>query len=183
MQVKTTTPTNRCGHDRWQQLLGSTSMTCERGLGGHETIQILSCQLLVYWDMTGARHRPNKYTNSPKQKQTWEAQNSLHPSPQHQLHKGLVQFREQRPTKLTILRWTERERFEVAQSSFLQPRNNEERKSEAWASFMCTLLDLGPLHTWAKSRDLVMVRTLDSHPKVIPCVLGKLLYVVTGPQA
>ena len=28
----------------------------------------------------------------------------------------------------------------------------------------------------------VMVRTLDSHPKAIPCVLGKPLYVVTGPQ-
>ena len=42
---------------------------------------------------------------------------------------------------------------------------------------------LGPLHTWAKSRDLVMVRTLDSHPKAVPWVLGKPLYVVTGPQA
>ena len=32
---------------------------------------------------------------------------------------------------------------------------------------------LGPLHTRAKSRDLVMVRTLDSHPKAVPWVLGK----------
>ena len=37
---------------------------------------------------------------------------------------------------------------------------------------------LGPLHTWAKSRDLVIVRILDSHPKAVPCVLGKPLYVV-----
>ena len=28
-----------------------------------------------------------------------------------------------------------------------------------------------------------MVRTLDSHPKATPCVLGKPLYVVMGPQA
>jgi hypothetical protein len=28
-----------------------------------------------------------------------------------------------------------------------------------------------------------MVRTLDSHPKAVPWVLGKPLYVVTGPQA
>ena len=28
-----------------------------------------------------------------------------------------------------------------------------------------------------------MVRTLDSHPKAVPWVLGKLFYVVTGPQA
>jgi hypothetical protein len=28
-----------------------------------------------------------------------------------------------------------------------------------------------------------MVRTLDSHPNVVPRGLGKLLYVVTGPQA
>jgi hypothetical protein len=34
---------------------------------------------------------------------------------------------------------------------------------------------------WA--RDLVMVRTLDSHSKAVPWVLGKPLYVVTGPQA
>jgi hypothetical protein len=41
----------------------------------------------------------------------------------------------------------------------------------------------GPLHTWAKSRDLVMVRTLDSHPKAVPWVVGKPFYVETGPQA
>ena len=40
-----------------------------------------------------------------------------------------------------------------------------------------------PSHTQAKSRDLVIVRTLDSHPKAVPWVLGKLFYVVTGPQA
>ena len=28
-----------------------------------------------------------------------------------------------------------------------------------------------------------MVRTLDSHPKAVPWVLGKSFYVVTGPQA
>ena len=28
-----------------------------------------------------------------------------------------------------------------------------------------------------------MVRTIDSHPKAIPWVLGKPFYVVTGPQA
>ena len=41
----------------------------------------------------------------------------------------------------------------------------------------------GPLHTWAKSHDLVLVRTLDSHPKAVQWVLRKLLYVVIGPQA
>jgi hypothetical protein len=46
-----------------------------------------------------------------------------------------------------------------------------------------TTVDLGSPHTWAKSCDLVMVRILDSHPKAVPCVLGKPLYVVTGPQA
>ena len=35
------------------------------------------------------------------------------------------------------------------------------------------LVNLGPLRTRAKSRDLVMVRTLDSHPKAVPWVLGK----------
>ena len=30
------------------------------------------------------------------------------------------------------------------------------------------IMHLGPLHTQAKSRDLVMVRTLDSHPKAVP---------------
>ena len=44
------------------------------------------------------------------------------------------------------------------------------------------LINLGPLHTWAKSRDLVMVRTLDSHPKAVLWVLGKLFYIVKGPQ-
>ena len=29
----------------------------------------------------------------------------------------------------------------------------------------------------------LMVRTLDSHLKAVPCVLGKSLYVVSGPQA
>ena len=37
--------------------------------------------------------------------------------------------------------------------------------------------------TRAKSRDPVMVRTLDSHPKAIPWVLGKPFYVVTDPHA
>jgi len=38
-------------------------------------------------------------------------------------------------------------------------------------------------HMSQESRDLVMVRTLDSHPKAIPWVLGKLFYVVRGPRA
>ena len=42
---------------------------------------------------------------------------------------------------------------------------------------------LGPLHTRAKSHDLVMVRTLDSHPKAVLWVLGMSLQVVTDPQA
>jgi hypothetical protein len=33
--------------------------------------------------------------------------------------------------------------------------------------------DLGPLHTRVNSRDIVMVRILDSHPKAVPCVLKK----------
>ena len=41
----------------------------------------------------------------------------------------------------------------------------------------------GPLHTQAKSRDLVMVMTLDSYPKAVPWVLGKSFQVVTDPQA
>jgi hypothetical protein len=45
-----------------------------------------------------------------------------------------------------------------------------------------SFIQLGPLHTWAKSRDLVMVRTFDSHPKVVPWVLGKPFYGVMGPQ-
>jgi hypothetical protein len=32
----------------------------------------------------------------------------------------------------------------------------------------------GPLHTWAKSHDLVMARTLDSHPKPVPLICLKL---------
>ena len=35
---------------------------------------------------------------------------------------------------------------------------------------------------WAKSRDLVMVTILESHLNAVPWVLGKLFYVVTGPQ-
>jgi len=40
-----------------------------------------------------------------------------------------------------------------------------------WKLYACW--DWGQLHTQAKSRDLVMVRTLDSHPKAIPWMLGK----------
>ena len=43
-----------------------------------------------------------------------------------------------------------------------------------------TRLNLKPLYTQAKSPDFVMVRTLDSHPKAIPWMLGKPFYVVKG---
>jgi hypothetical protein len=47
---------------------------------------------------------------------------------------------------------------------------------EVALSWTWTLIsNLGPLHPRAKSRDLVMVRTLDSHPKAIPPVLGKVV--------
>jgi len=42
---------------------------------------------------------------------------------------------------------------------------------------------LGPLHTQAKSRDLIMVRTLDSHPKAVPWVLGKLFLCSHMPSS
>jgi hypothetical protein len=46
-----------------------------------------------------------------------------------------------------------------------------------WSRALSLMCEVAP------SRDLVMVRALDSHPKVVPRVLGKPFYVVTGPQA
>ena len=40
---------------------------------------------------------------------------------------------------------------------------------------------LGPFHTRTKGCDHVMVRALDSHPKVVSWVLGWPFWVVTGP--
>ena len=41
---------------------------------------------------------------------------------------------------------------------------------------------LGPLHTQAKSRDLVMVRTLDYHPKAMYIGVGKAVLGGHGPS-
>ena len=47
----------------------------------------------------------------------------------------------------------------------------------------CHHISLGPLHTWAKSCDLVIVRTLDSHPKAVLCSHGpsSMVWSENGP--